>query len=195
MPTFYNLDELTLPASAHVARASWTAIIHAVGPETHEASSAHKLLAWCAERLEPFCHHMIFVVPHGSALWVRPVLESLMNGPFKLISQREPLGVGNALQLCQAAVKTPRVIVMEAGPMALNDEAMQACMTFARQNPDAQLIVPKVVMEEGEIDCGTSFFKSAALFRGLSEAGASILRGLQGPRQSFHSIIDRKSVV
>ena len=120
---------------------------------------------------------MVFVVPHGSDVLVRPVLENLMNGPFLLIGQREPLGVGQALSLCQTVVKTPRVIVMEAGEIALADGAMHSCMTFAKQSPDTQLIVPILMTEEGETGCGTFFFKSAALFRGLSSAGAAPLRG------------------
>jgi hypothetical protein len=175
MADFYNLSELALPPSVHVARASWTAIIHDVGSRPAAESSPHKRLAWCAERLEPFCHHMAFVVPHGSDVLVRPVLENLMNGPFKLIGQREPLGVGQALALCQTVVKTPRVIVMEAGETALADEAMFACVTLAKQNPDAQLIVPMLVTDQGETGCGTFFFKSAALFRGLRERDQNLL--------------------
>ena len=185
MATNYDLDALVSASAGHVARASWTAIIHATGPDATMAAASPKLLAWCAERLEPFCHHRIFVVPHDTTSEVRPVLDELLQGAFKLIGQREALGVGNALQWCQAAVKTPRVIVMALAGTCLTDDAMRACMTFFKQNPDTQLVRP--MLEEK--DAGALFFKSSSLFRGLTDAGASVLRGLPHPVQGLSPLV------
>ncbi len=215
MSNVYNIDELSMAAVSGFPAARWTAVIPAAGRGTRLGGASPKILYpllgkplvdWAVLRLKPFCRDIIFVLAPGAEAVVRPRLEALIPGRFRIVVQEEPLGMGHAVGLCRPLIKSSHCIIMWVDQVALSERTVLGCLGLADGHPEANLVFPTVLRdhpyihvvrgpdgriqrvaqareenlseEKGESDCGIFFFKCQALFDALTRAGQALV----GPR-------------
>ena len=145
-----NWHEFAAPV---VNSSQWTAIIPAAGRGSRLGSDRPKILypvagrlliEWLLDFLEPNCNRLIFVLSPEGVEEVRPELERLIPGRYEIVIQRQPLGMGDAVQRALPAVNTPHSVIVWGDQVALRPASVEACLRLHEGPMNAAVTCPTV---------------------------------------------------
>jgi len=141
-------------ASAAVDRSNWTAIVPAAGRGSRLGSARPKILypvanrlliEWLLDFLEPNCGRMVFVLSPEGIAEVQPEIERLIPGRYEIVIQEAPRGMGDAVELALAVVKSPHVVIVWGDQVALRRASVEACMRVHEGPVNAPITCPTVI--------------------------------------------------
>jgi bifunctional UDP-N-acetylglucosamine pyrophosphorylase / glucosamine-1-phosphate N-acetyltransferase len=140
-------------AALPVNPARWTAVIPAAGRGSRLGSDRPKILypvagrlliEWLLDFLEPSCSRFVFVLSPGGVAEVRPELDRLIPGHYKIVVQEVSRGMGDAVELALPAVATPNVAIVWGDQVALRRSSVDACLRLHDGPLDPAVTCPTV---------------------------------------------------
>jgi len=202
-----QIIELSSLSSQTVERSQWTAVIPAAGKGSRLGVSLPKilypllgrpLLDWLLDILRPVCKHFIFVLSPSGQPVLEPLLEARLGETYSVVIQEHPTGMGDAVLLSAAMVKTPYTLVIWGDQVTLQPATVLACAAEHQARSNVVLTLPTVIKknayihferdvtgkittvlqhreneihtEFGENDCGLFLFSTTELFKVLAIA-------------------------
>lgn len=189
------------------APSDWTAIVAAAGrgsrlgyhlPKILFPVAGRPILEWLLEMVVPVCETAVFVLSPDGRAEVEQVLERLIPGRYRIAIQANPSGMGDAVQVGSAEVRTPHTAVLWGDQVALRPKWVEAVVRLHAGPLMPHLTVPTVFRDapyihferhpdgriarllqaregdampaRGESDAGFFCFQTAVLQRLLAEA-------------------------
>lgn len=192
--------------STSVRSQGWTAVIPAAGRGSRLKFDRPKILykiynrpigEWLCQLVVPFVERLVFVLSEKGAVEVAPYLSKwLINTEYSVVIQKEPLGMGDAISICEESIQTEQFFVVWGDQVSLTSRTLKECIdSFERQG--CHLVLPVVekespyvyfdlsnnyeirgvnetreaapAIERGFSDCGLFLFDKLELFRLLGK--------------------------
>ena len=136
--TLVDLEDLLSSADAQpIDSTSWTAVIPAAGrgsrlgfhrPKILYPVAGRPILDWLLDCLEPNCSRLVFVLSPEGADDVSAELNGRIPGRFEVVIQETPTGMGDAVALGLARVRTRNVAIVWGDQVALRPASVESCM-------------------------------------------------------------------
>lgn len=117
--------------------ACWTALIPAAGrgsrlgfhlPKILFPVNGRPILDWLLDTFVPNCAKLVLVLSPEGATEVRKALDTRIPGRYDVVLQETPTGMGDAVRLGLAAVRTPHVAVVWGDQVALRRSSVETCL-------------------------------------------------------------------
>jgi HAD superfamily hydrolase (TIGR01509 family) len=156
-----SLRELTeiLPRNRRlpVDPSQWTAVIPAAGrgsrlgfnhPKILYPVSGRPILDWLLDFLTPCCSRLIFVLSPEGADEVGAELAQRIPGRYEIVIQEIPTGMGDAVSLGLAQVRTPHLAVVWGDQVALRRQSVEACLRLHQGRLRPDVTCPTVLREK-----------------------------------------------
>ena len=226
LPRSITVENWKQYAAEGVDAALWTAVIPAAGKGSRLGFERPKILypvcgrmivEWLLDLFLPHCASIVFVLSPGGQEEVGRELERLIPGRYRIAIQEVPTGMGDAVGIALAEVRTPQVAIVWGDQVALRSESVEGCMrlqqgplapdltcpTVMRANPyihverDAEDQIVGLLQKregdempvEGESDTGFFCFRAEALRRLLGELRQTSAHGSSTGEFNFLPVI------
>jgi bifunctional UDP-N-acetylglucosamine pyrophosphorylase/glucosamine-1-phosphate N-acetyltransferase len=144
-------------AARRLNPALWSAVIAAAGtgsrlgyrlPKILFPVAGRPILEWLIELLLPRCGELIFVLsPQGRPL-VEPELHRIAPGRCRVAVQAAPIGMGDAVEVGLAEVRTPHLAVIWGDQVAIRPESVAAIMLLHQGQLEPDVTCPTVVRHD-----------------------------------------------
>ena len=150
LPAFLQRDAPTIDP------ARWTAIIPAAGKGSrlgfHRAKilypvAGRPILDWLLDFLKPTCSRLVFVLSPEAREDVTAELELRIPGRYDVAIQESPTGMGDAVALGLAKVRTPQVLIVWGDQVAVKRPSVEVCQRL-HDGPLAPVITCPTVLRD-----------------------------------------------
>ena len=143
-------------AAPELCPTQWTAVIAAAGkgsrlgyhlPKILFPVAGRPMLEWLLDLVQPFCGTAVFVLSPDGGSHVEPLLQPFMPGRYRIVTQAQPKGMGDAVSIGAANVVTPYTAVIWGDQVALRADsvAISARLHTGYLQPD--LTIPTVLRD------------------------------------------------
>jgi len=152
----YTIEDITAEFPNKFTPDEWTAIIPAAGRGSRLGFDKAKILfpilgktilEWQVSLLSPFCTNFIYILSPASIPELHLYLEKLIPKRYRIIPQKEPLGMGDAIWQAFGAIETKHSLIMWGDQIGFQRETIELSVRAHENRSHAHLTLPSILTQ------------------------------------------------